>query len=87
MPPTLPAALLIACGMQFQFYAPGEESKKMLQALWRDGVEAEYFLAEEKDHGGVNDDLTSDDAMSRIVMSFLSRHSSRDLEDGGGGSQ
>ena len=65
--------LLVACGVQFQFYVPGEESKKMLQALWRAGVPAEYFLAEEKDHGGVNDDLTSDDAMSRTVMAFLER--------------
>ena len=65
--------LLIACGVQFQFYVPGEESQKMLTALWRAGVAAEYFLAERKDHGGVNDDLTSGDAMSRVVTSFLER--------------
>jgi acetyl esterase/lipase len=65
--------LLVACGVQFQFYAPGEESKKMLVALWRAGVEGEYFLAERKDHGGVNDDLTSGDAMSRVVTEFLDR--------------
>ena len=40
--------LLVACGVQFQFYVPGEESKKMMTALWRAGVPAEYFLAEER---------------------------------------
>jgi hypothetical protein len=45
----------------------------MLDALWRAGVEAEYFLAEDKDHGGVNDDLTSGDAMSQLVLGFLTR--------------
>jgi acetyl esterase/lipase len=65
--------LLVACGVQFQFYVPGEESKKMLVSLWRAGIPGEYYLAQEKDHGGVNDDVTSDDAMSRVVMSFLAR--------------
>ena len=65
--------LLIACGVQFQFYVPGEESTKMLTALWRARNSAEYFFAEEKDHGGVNDDVTSGDAMSRVVTAFLVR--------------
>ena len=69
----IPPMLLVACGVQFQFYAPGEESTKMLTALWRARVPAEYFLAEDKDHGGVNDDLTSGDTMSRVVTSFLER--------------
>jgi hypothetical protein len=65
--------LLVACGVQFQFYLPGEESKKMMVALWRAGVPAEYYLAAEKDHGGVNRDLTSGDDMSRAVVDFLTR--------------
>jgi acetyl esterase/lipase len=65
--------LLVACGVQFQFYPPGEESKKMLTALWRAAIPAEYFFAAEKNHGGVNDDLTSGDAMSRAVTAFLDR--------------
>lgn len=69
----IPPALLVACGLPFQFYVPGQESKTMLRALWRAGVAAEYFLAEDKDHGGVNEDLTSDDVLSRTVMSFLER--------------
>jgi acetyl esterase/lipase len=69
----IPPVLLVACGVQFQFYVPGEESTRMLIALWRAGVPAEYFLAESKDHGGVNDDLTSGDAMSRVVTNFMER--------------
>jgi acetyl esterase/lipase len=68
--------LLVACGVQFQFYAPGEESLKMVAALWRAGIPADYFMAAEKDHGGVNEDVTSDDPMSRVVTAFLLRHSS-----------
>jgi len=74
----IPPILLVAAGIQFQHWIPGREPKIFLAALMEAGVEAEYYLAPDKNHGQVNADLTSGDALSRTVLSFLERYVKRE---------
>ena len=70
----IPPILLVAAGVQFQHWVPGREPKIFLAALEEAGVEADYYLAPQKNHGQVNSDLTSGDALSQRVLSFLEAH-------------
>ena len=67
----IPPMLLVSGGIQFQHWPVGEAAEEFAAALREAGGEAEVFMAEGKDHGDVNRDVTSGDEMSRAILEFL----------------
>jgi arylformamidase len=69
-----PPTLLVAAGIQFQHYPPGKAAREFAAALRAAGAEARVFMATDKNHGGVNRDVTSGDEMSRAIMGFFDQY-------------